>query len=160
MLLSKWNYKENWSYSSIAEYLRPLARNSSNAALFPPTTDPSLIEFENAISSNNRMFMMKVIAQDVSNQALWDQWLTGGKEAMKEVPVTFLCGEEDGVFSVQSCREAALYLGVTSERFHVVKGAGHLPMVDHPSEVISIVTEFLSSLWRNGQQTASEGGAV
>eukprot|EP00731_Ephydatia_muelleri_P026857 Em0018g957a len=63
------------------KYLRPLARSFSNAAIFPPTTDPALIEFENTITSNNCM---------------------------------------------KSCRETAQYLGVASERFHVVKGAGAL----------------------------------
>lgn len=129
------------------EYLRPLARRYSNAAIFPPATDPALIEFENAITSNNRMFMMKAISQDVGNQELWTQWLACGKEAMEEgIPGAFICGEEDGIFPTQSCQELVQYLGITSERFHVVKGAGHLPMLDHPDDVVRIVREFLSSL--------------
>lgn len=42
------------------EWLRPLARASSNRAIFTPTTDPALIQFENTMSSSNRMYMMKV----------------------------------------------------------------------------------------------------
>lgn len=129
-----------------AEYLRPLATNSSNAAIFPPATNPSLIAFENAITSNNRMFMMKVIGQDIGNQEQWGRWLACGKGAMEGIPGGLICGEEDGVFSVQSCREAAAYLGIASEGVHVVEGAGHLPMLDHCDEVIRIVMEFLSTL--------------
>lgn len=136
------------------EYLRPLARSSSNAAIFPPKTDPALIEFENAITSNNRMYMMKVLAQDCGSQELWGQGLACGKAAMEGVPGALLCGEEDGLFSVQSCREMAQYLGVASQGFHMVKGAGHLPMLDHSEEVIGIVSEFLTSL-HGAQQTTN-----
>ncbi|KAL5466929.1 hypothetical protein EMCRGX_G031092 [Ephydatia muelleri] len=138
----------------LLEYLRPLARSFSNAAIFPPTTDPALIQFENTITSNNRMYMMKVLAQDCGNQELWGRGLACGKAAMEGIPGALLCGEEDGLFSVQSCRETAQYLGVASERFHVVQGAGHLPMLDHPEEVIRIVSEFLSSL-QGAQQNTS-----
>eukprot|EP00731_Ephydatia_muelleri_P026792 Em0018g892a len=100
------------------------------------------------------MYMMKVLAQDCGNQELWGRGLACGKAAMEGIPGALLCGEEDGLFSVQSCREMAQYLGVASERFHVVKGAGHLPMLDHPEEVIRIVSEFLSSL-QGAQQNTS-----
>jgi hypothetical protein len=44
----------------ILEWLRPLGRASSNRALFTPHTDPTLIQSENFMSNNNRMYVMKV----------------------------------------------------------------------------------------------------
>ena len=46
---------------SLKEWLRPLARSKSNQLLFTSNTDPRLIEFENTMGSNNRMYMMKVL---------------------------------------------------------------------------------------------------
>lgn len=48
-----------WSLS-LSEWLRPLARASSNRAIFTPNTDPALIRFENSLTESNRMYMMKV----------------------------------------------------------------------------------------------------
>ena len=42
------------------EWLRPLARASSNRAIFTPQSDPDLVQYENSLSNNNRMYMMKV----------------------------------------------------------------------------------------------------
>ena len=45
----------------LTEWLRPLARATSNRALFTPNSDPSLIQIENTLSESNRMYMMKVV---------------------------------------------------------------------------------------------------
>ena len=35
---------------------------------FEATTDPALIQFENSMSDGNRMYVMKVLGTDCSNQ--------------------------------------------------------------------------------------------
>lgn len=52
------------------EWLRPLARASSNRALFTPQTDPTLIRSENAMADNNRMYVMKVCAVYAMNMEI------------------------------------------------------------------------------------------
>ncbi|KAL5466974.1 hypothetical protein EMCRGX_G031139 [Ephydatia muelleri] len=105
---------------------RPSGQKQFNTAIFPPTTDPTLIEFENAITSNNLMYMMKVLAQDCGNQELWGRGLACGKAAMEGSLEPFSVGRR----MVSSLCRAAGRLhstwGVASERFHVVKGAGAL----------------------------------
>lgn len=57
----------------------------------------------------------------------------------------FLVGAEDGVLP-KSMEETAKKLGSEvggSAEFKLVKGAGHLPMVERPQEVADFVTEFL-----------------
>ena len=129
------------------EWLRPLARSASNATLFTPTTDPALIEFENSISNNNRMYVMKVLAADSSNQAVWEHWLAEGKDALSSggIPRAIVCGDGDGVFLVSSCQNVKSLLDVPEEDFHVVKDTGHLAMLEKPVEVNSIVKEFLAA---------------
>eukprot|EP00731_Ephydatia_muelleri_P026767 Em0018g867a len=130
----------------IYRIFRPSGQKQFNTAIFPPTTDPTLIEFENAITSNNLMYMMKVLAQDCGNQELWGRGLACGKAAMEGSLEPFSVGRR----MVSSLCRAAGRLhstwGVASERFHVVKGAGHLPMLDHPEEVVRIVSVSLQGV--------------
>ena len=77
----------------LSEWLRPLARASSNAAMFTPNSDPTLIAFENSINSRNPMYMVKVQTKECSNQAQWDGWLAEGKDGLLgEVPVVWKWG--------------------------------------------------------------------
>ena len=128
---------------ALSEWLRPLARTSSNAAMFTPNSDPTLIAFENSINSRNPMYMVKVQTKECSNQAQWDGWLAEGKDGLLgEVPVAMICGSGDGVFSVERCRELATLLGIGDERFHVVEDVGHLSMLEKPDQVNKIITDF------------------
>lgn len=132
----------------ILEWLRPLARSSSNATLFTPETKPELISFENSISNNNRMYMMKVLASDCSDPARWATWLEEGKTAITkgEVPTLVICGEGDGVFSVDACQTLSQYLLVPEERFHIIKGVGHLSMLEKPEIVTPLLKQFVQQL--------------
>lgn len=127
----------------LLEWLRPLARSASNAAIFTAHTDPALIEFENSISNNNCMFMMKVIGQDCSDEARYNIWLEEGKEGLEGVPAMLLVGDDDGLFPVEDCREAVEFLGIPETQFHVVCNSGHLPMLDQPEEVSRHIKTFV-----------------
>ena len=130
----------------VLEWIRPLARSASNAAIFTAHTDPELIRFENAISNNNRMYMMKVIGQDCSDQALFDGWLEEGKEGLEGLPAMLLVGDDDGLFPVEDCREVVQFLGIPETHFHVVCNSGHLLMLDQPEEVNRHIKEFVEKL--------------
>ena len=133
----------NNSNLSLSEWLRPLARASSNAAVFTPNSDPTLVAFENDINSRNPMFMMKVQGKDCSDQARWNGWLAEGKDGLSgEVPVTMICGSGDGVFSVESCRQLATLLEIEDDHFHVVEGVGHMSMLEKPDQVNGIIADF------------------
>ena len=125
------------------EWLRPLARSSSNAAIFTPTTDPALIEFENSISDNNRMYVMKVVGRDCSDQDRWTGWLEDGRKALVGLPAILLVGDSDGLFTVESSREALQFLGIADHQFFVIKQSGHLSMLDQHEEVTRLMREFL-----------------
>ena len=134
-------------YMCFTEWLRPMARSTSNAAIFSPQTDPELIRFENTISDGNRMYVMKVIGQDCSKQQLWEQWLTRGKQALlsANIPRALVCGDNDGLFSVDSCLEVKQLLEISDECFHVVKDVGHLAMLEKPEEVNQLIRDFFCS---------------
>lgn len=133
---------------SITEWLRPMARSKTNATIFTPTTDPNLIEFENSISDNNRMYVMKVVGADCADSARWESWRQEAKGVIKseKVPVLLIAGEEDGVFPPDTCREFAEFIEVPHEYFHVVQGVGHLIMLEKPDEVNSMIKEFMTKL--------------
>ena len=131
--------------NNYTEWLRPLARSSSNAALFTPKTDPTLITFENTHSNNNRMYVMKVIGNDCSSQESWSEWLEKGKQALKaaKIPRMLISGDSDGIFSVESVTQVKDLFEVPDNSFHIVKEAGHLPMLEKPEEVVQVVRTFL-----------------
>ena len=134
--------------SCLSECLRPLARSASNAAIFTPTTDPSLIEFENSISNNNRMYMMKVLASDCSNQEVWDKWLEDARQGLSasSFTTTLICGDSDGTFSLENCEKLKSLLDIPEDCFHIIKDAGHLAMLEKPVEVNKIVWKLLAEL--------------
>ena len=129
------------------ELLRPLARSASNAALFAPNADPELIRFENCITDTNRMYTMRTIGVDTSSQASWDRWLDEGKEVLvgNNIPRVLIAGEEDGVFNPGNCKKLKEKFEIADECYHVLEGAGHLPMLETPEEVSRILIDFLCS---------------
>ena len=131
--------------SFLTEVLRPLARSASNAAIFTPMSDPSVIAFENGISIGNRMYMMKVILQDCSDQDLWDTWLSDASEILvsANTPRVLICGDDDGIFPLERCNGVKRALQISDECFHVVREAGHLPMIEKPNEVLQILKDML-----------------
>ena len=87
-----------------------------------------------------------MIGRELSSQSQWDIWLQEGKEALgADIPRALLCGEEDGLFSVESCQEAGELLGVEKNLFQIVPAVGHLPMLESPQEVNRICKEFIST---------------
>ena len=93
------------------------------------------------------MYTMRTIGVDTSKQSSWDGWLEGGKEALvgHEIPRALIAGEEDGIFSVDSCKKLKRMFDIPDESFHIVKGSGHLPMLEKPEEVSQILRDFLCS---------------
>lgn len=129
------------------EWLRPLARSASNAILFASTADLELIRFENSIADTNRMYMMRTVGLDNSSQAMWDRWLDEGKEALvgNNIPRVLVEGEEDGIFSLESCEKLKKRFEIADDCYHVLEGTGHLPMLDRAEEVSRILIDFLCS---------------
>lgn len=60
-----------------------------------------------------------------------------------EVPVGIMCGEGDGVFSVEQCQEAGRFLNLPEDRFESVPNAGHLFMLEEPEKVNSFIKSFV-----------------
>ena len=127
------------------ELLRPMARSSSNAAIFAPQSDPSIISFENSISNTNRMYAMRTIGSDCSSQSAWKAWLEGGRQALAaaNIPCCLVTGEYDGIFSSESSLRFKEMLGVSDDMYHEIEGVGHLPMVEKGDEVAAILRDFL-----------------
>ena len=111
-------------------------------------TDPSLIEFENSISNNNRMYMMKVLATDCSYQEVWDKWLEDARQGLSasSFTTTLICGDSDGTFSLENCEKLKSLLDIPEDCFHIIKDTGHLAMLEKPVEVNKIVWKLLSEL--------------
>ena len=91
--------------------------------------------------------MMKVIGNDCSSRETWDKWLDDGKQALKaaKIPRMMICGDSDGTFPVENVMRAKNLLEVPDECFHIVKEAGHLPMLEKPEEVAQTIRTFLCS---------------
>ena len=88
--------------------------------------------------------MMRVIGADCANQENWTAWIQNGKEGFgDDVNVTIICGREDGLFAVDSCRQVAEILGVPEDKFYVIEDAAHLSMLEQPETVTKIISEFI-----------------
>ena len=88
---------------------------------------------------------MKVVGNDCSSQENWSEWLEKGRQALKaaKIPRMLISGDSDGIFSVESVTKAKDLLEVPDDGFHIVKEAGHLPMLEKPKEVVQVVRTFL-----------------
>jgi len=60
------------------------------------------------------------------------------------LPSLFIAGSEDGSTPPDLMRETAAL--VKGSRFHLVRGAGHLPCVEKPGEYAEVLTEFLNEI--------------
>ena len=91
------------------------------------------------------MYVMKVVGNDCSSQESWSEWLEKGKQALKvaKIPRMLISGDCDGVFSVESVTKVKDLLEVPDDSFHIVKEAGHLPMLEKPEEVVQVIRTFL-----------------
>lgn len=67
-----------------------------------------------------------------------------GTVAMGDIPRICMYGEEDGVFPMATCQEAAKMLGVGKEACHLIKGVGHLCMLEGHEKVTEICQKFIS----------------
>ena len=88
---------------------------------------------------------MKTIGLDCCNQATWDRWLQDGKETLvgSNVPCALISGEEDNVFNLERSKKLKDMFEVPDSNYHVIKGVGHLPMLERGDEVAEIVKNFL-----------------
>lgn len=60
------------------------------------------------------------------------------------LPLLAIAGDEDGSTPPDLVRETALL--VPGSRFHLMRGAGHLPCVEHPAAYAAALTEFLRAV--------------
>ena len=141
------------------EWLRTFARSASNAALFSSSTDPELIRSENSITDLNRMYTMRTIGLDCSNQATWDHWLQDGRQVLvgSDVPRVLISGDQDGVFNLDSSKLLKEHFEIADEHYHVVEGVGHIPMLERGEEVSQIVVNFLYQTLKCIKQDSVEG---
>ena len=57
------------------------------------------------------------------------------------LPTLGIAGSEDGATPPDLVRETVAL--VNGSRFHLIRGAGHLPCVEKPGEYAEVLTEFL-----------------
>ena len=100
------------------------------------------------MSDNNRMYVMKVIGTDCSKQEVWEKWLEDARRVLSGsgIATTLICGDSDGVFSLENCEKLKSFLEIPEDCFHIIKDAGHLAMLEKPVEVNRIVLKFLADL--------------
>ena len=72
------------------------------------------------------------------------------------LPTLVLAGSEDGSTPPDLVRELADL--IRGARFHMIRGAGHLPPVDRPAEFAAEVTRFLSAIAHDGAATPCGSG--
>ena len=77
---------------------------------------------------------------------MWTQALREGAEALVDIPRICIYGEEDGVFPVATCREAARVLGVEEEGCYPLPRVGHLCMLEGHGEILQICQNFIAKL--------------
>ena len=88
---------------------------------------------------------MRVIGADCSNQEQWTQWLHDGKEAISnDIPVSLIIGEEDGLFSVDSCHQLVDMFSIDEKMFHTIPSAAHLSMLEKPEIINEIITNYIN----------------
>lgn len=87
-----------------------------------------------------------MIGADCSDNQMWTRALHEGAVALGDIPRISVFGEEDGVFPVAACQEAARVLGVGEERCHPLPGVGHLCMLEGHEKVSQICRNFISEL--------------
>ena len=87
-----------------------------------------------------------MVGTDCSDTVMWMSALNDGQKALADIPCISLYGEEDGVFPVPTCQEAAQVLGIGEERQYPLKGVGHLCMLEAHEQVTQICQNFISKL--------------
>lgn len=90
--------------------------------------------------------LLQVLGADCSNNTMWTTALQEGAEALGDIPRISVYGEEDGVFSVASCQEAAGVLGIGEDRRYPLPGVGHLCMLEGHEAVTHICQDFITKL--------------
>lgn len=90
--------------------------------------------------------MLQVLGADCSDNAMWTTALQEGPKALGDIPCISVYGEEDGVFSVASCQEAAGVLEIGEEGRHPLPGVGHLCMLEGHEAVTRICQDFITKL--------------
>lgn len=77
---------------------------------------------------------------------MWTSVLHEGAEALGDIPRISVYGEEDGVFTVTSCQEAARVLGIDEEGCYPLPGVGHLCMLEGHEPVSKICQDFITKI--------------
>ncbi len=97
----------------------------------------ALLEVKEMVKNNSLAGFKKRV------EALWEYDL---REEMKSAEATgiFVVGEGDGVLPGIMKGMSEVY-GKNGAKYEVIKGAGHLPMVEKPVAFTNIVTKFLDS---------------
>lgn len=90
--------------------------------------------------------LLQVLGADCSDNTMWTTALQDGAEALGDIPRISVYGEEDGVFSVSSCQEAAEVLGIEEEKRYPLPGVGHLCMLEGHEAVTRICQDFITKL--------------
>lgn len=113
--------------------------------MFSPTTDPALIQFENSISDTNRMYAMRTIGINCSDQVAWDRWLEDGRQVVvaNKVPRYLVAGEHDGVFDLTSSKKLKELFEIPDDCYYIVRDVGHIPMLEKAEEVGGLLQDFL-----------------
>ena len=71
------------------------------------------------MSDGNRMYVMKVLGTDCSNQEVWDKWLEDARHVLSGSG-TLICGDSDGVFPLENCDKLKSFLGIPEDCYHIV----------------------------------------
>ena len=90
--------------------------------------------------------LLQVIGADCGDNEMWTAAIREGAKALGDIPRIALFGTEDGMFSVDSCQEAARLLGIGHDGCYPLEGVGHLCMLEAHERVSDICMNFIAKL--------------
>ena len=72
------------------------------------------------------------------------EWIFLTSTAGPRLPVLGIAGSEDGLTPPDLVRETIDL--IPGSKFHLIRGAGHLPCVEKPEEYAQVLTDFLCEI--------------
>ncbi len=128
----------------VLEWLRPRLAEGFRKLAWHPDCDRALIEYEDAATERNSLFMM----QALMTQAVQ---LDPARLAALDLPVTTLAGGADRRTPPAGARQLAEAL--PQAQFHLIERSGHQIMLEQPAAVLNFISGTIVCANNNGRAT-------